>query len=139
MIDPTYTPTAVIICQDGGTWTIEYHGRDCGSRITGSLTGYRNHMADAIEYARARGLLLIDWRTAPFSRAIRAVISGPMRARGDSEAEPGPWRSMSYAPAWYCAELARLAGATVENAPPIPADAAHLAPTEAFFAEKESA
>lgn len=139
MIDAKDTPTCVVICQDGATWTIEFNSRRYGSLNAGSLTGYRNRLDDAIAYARARGLLLIDWRTAPFSRALRAVISGPMRARVDREADPGPWHGFSYAPLWYCAELARLAGATVENAPPIPADAAHLAPTESFFAEKEPA
>ncbi len=135
MLQPDQTPTKVTAAHGGGLWSVSF---TAPRGVTGTLSGYGDP-AKALDYGRARGVLVIDWRTASYARCVLAAFAGPMDAETYGRApDPAPWHSISRAPAWYCAELARLAGATVENAPPIPADAAHLAPTEAFF-QKESA
>lgn len=66
--------------------------------------------------AIAAGLPVIDSRDVDFSKVAELAIRGPMVAVG-READPPPWRSLSYAPLIVVAEAYASAGAEAPNLP----------------------
>jgi hypothetical protein len=80
-----------------------------------TLSGY-----DCDEIKRvciARGLPVIDSRMVAFAKVYDLAVCGPMIAVG-REANPLPWRALSYAPLHVVAAAYRDAGAEVFNLPP---------------------